>query len=250
MKQNKLKSSIRKFNPQKRRAVAEVISSLLLVVITVAGAVILVTFLDESFVAGSMAITSGTSSSLKTVKLMAFDTRDGEKLMNPLYKIDNQEYFLDPIDGHLCRNSVLSIMANSTTVCNSEPNKSPANGGTAYVVIQIQNRGLNPIWLSDVYFDNVRHVWDSSTGGVTLDGSINPGTGEVPRDGMFSILPHDITDLTQRIDNQITEGETVNVVVKLDSINPDIPLSKTIRVQLNIGTNVLQEFLIESGGAQ
>jgi len=252
MKQNKLKSSIRKFNPQKRRAVAEVISSLLLVVITVAGAVILVTFLDESFVAGSMAITSGTSSSLKTVKLMAFDTRDGEELMNPDYNINNQDYFLNPIDGHLCRNGDLSFLANSTTVCNGvfNPNQSPANGGTAYVVIQIQNRGLNPLWLSDVYFDNVRHVWDSSTGGVLLDGSINPGTGEVPRDGMFSILPHDITDLTQRIDNQITEGETVNVVVKLDSINPDIPLSKTIRVQLNIGTNVLQEFLIESGGAQ
>ena len=250
MKQNKLKSSIRKFTPQKRRAVAEVISSLLLVVITVAGAVILMTFLDESFVSGSLAVSSGTDSSLKIVELRAFDTRDGEELMNPLYKIDNQDYFLDPIDGHLCRNGDLSLMANLTTVCNSNPNQSPANGGTAYVVIQIQNRGLNPIWLSDVYFDNVGHVWDSATGGVTLKGSVNPGadTGEVPHDGMFSILP--VNSDIQQIDNQIKEGQTVNVVVKLDSINPDIPLSKTIRVQLNIGTSVLQEFLIESGGAQ
>jgi len=250
MKQNKLKSSIRKFTPHKKRAVAEVISSLLLVVITVAGAVILMTFLDETFVAGSLAVSSGTDSSLKIVELRAFDTRDGEDLMNPLYQIDNQEYFLDPIDGYLCRDGVLSNNVNPLTVCNPNPNQSPDTGGTAYVVIQIQNRGLNPIWLSDVYFDNVGHVWDSTTRGVQIDGSLNPGTGEVPRDGMFSILPADITDTTQNIDNQIKEGQTVNVVVKLDMDNPDIPLSKTIRVQLNIGTNVLQEFLIESGGAQ
>jgi len=240
MKQNKLKSSIRKSAPQKRRAVAEVISSLLLVVITVAGAVILMTFLDESFVSGSLAVSSGTDSSLKIVELRAFDTRDGVDLLG--YTGLNND---DPLttDGYLCREG-------TDSGCLSIANQSPANFGTEYVVIQIQNRGLNPIWLSDVYFDNVGHVWDSATGGVTLDGSVDPDadTGEVPHDGMFSILP--VNSDIQQIDNQIKEGQTVNVVVKLDSINPDIPLSKTIRVQLNIGTNVLQEFLIESGGAQ
>jgi len=249
MKQNKLKSSIRKLNPQKRRAVAEVISSLLLIVITVVGAIILTTFLDETFIAGGLSVSAGTDSSLKTIKLTAFDTRDGEELMNPSYKINNQDYFLDPIDGHLCRDGVLSFNANSSTVCNSNPNQSPANGGTAYVVIQIENRGINPIWLSDVYLDSVGHVWDSSTSNIQLDGSVDPiaGNGKVPRDGMFSILP--VNELVQK-DNQIPGGKTVNLVVKLDSVNPDIPLSKTIRVQLNIGTNTLQEFLIESGGAQ
>jgi len=243
MKQNKLKSSIRKIAPQKRRAVAEVISSLLLVVITVAGAVILMTFLDESFVAGSLAVSSGTDSSLKIVELRAFDTRDGADLMKTSYNLDNGDPFLvEPSDGFLCRNGEDCGFLSD--------NKSPANFGTEYLVIQIQNRGLNPIWLSDVYFDNVGHVWDSATGGVTINGLVDPvaDTGEVPHDGMFSILP--VNSDIQQIDNQIKEGQTVNVVVKLDSINPDIPLSKTIRVQLNIGTNVLQEFLIESGGAQ
>ena len=252
MKQNKLKSSIRKFTPQKKRAVAEVISSLLLVVITVAGAFLIASFLGESFVASSMSLVSSTDTSTNTIQLRAFDTRDGEKLMNPLYQIDNQDYILDPIDGYLCRDGDLSLIGEPFTVCTSNANKSPANGGTSYVVIQIENRGINPIWLSDVYLDNVGHTWDSTTGGVTLNGSVNPdlGTGAVPRDGMFSILPADITDITQNIDSQITEGSTVNLVVKLDMVNPDIPLSKTIRVQLNIGANQLQEFLIESGGAQ
>ena len=242
MKQNKLKSSIRKFTPHKKRAVAEVISSLLLVVITVAGAVILMTFLDESFVSGSLAVSSGTSSSLKTVKLIAFDTRDGEKLLN-YAGLDNDSFGLT--DQYLRRNCDDIIPACVTAV-----NTRPFDGGTEYMVIQIQNQSFNPVWLSNVYLDNVRHVWDSTTLDFDIDGSSDPSLAPspVPHDGMFSILRTDGT-LTQ-VSNQITEGQTVNVVVKLDSINPDIPLSKTIRVQLNIGTSVLQEFLIESGGAQ
>jgi len=77
MKQNKLKSSIRKFTPQKKRAVAEVISSLLLVVITVAGAFLVASFLGESFVASSMSLVTSTDTTAKSIKLRAFDTRDG-----------------------------------------------------------------------------------------------------------------------------------------------------------------------------
>ena len=65
---------------------------------------------------------------------------------------------------------------------------------------------------------------------------------------MFSIIP--VGEANQSISKQIQGGQTVNLVVKLDSFNDDIPLSKTIRVELNIGTNTLQDFLIESGGAQ
>jgi len=239
MKQNKLKSSIRKLTPQKRRAVAEVISSLLLVVITVVGAVILTSFLDESFVSGGLAA-SGGDNSLKSLKLIAYDTRDGLDLMYTTYDLHNGDGPLT--DLFLCRNG-------DDSGCASNPNVSPFNGGTEYVVIQVQNGSLNPIYLKDVYLDNVGHVWDSTTSGVTLVGSADPGTGQVPRDGMFSILPPDGA-LDQNKDNQIQGGQTVTLILKLDGDNPDIPLSKTIRVQLNIGTNTLQEFLIESGGAQ
>jgi hypothetical protein len=51
-------------------------------------------------------------------------------------------------------------------------------------------------------------------------------------------------------ENQIQSGQRVNLLIKLDTDNPDIPLSKTIRAQFNIGANQLSEFLIESGGAQ
>jgi len=237
MKQNNLKSCIRKFTPQKRRAVAEVISSLLLVVITVVGAVILTTFLDESFVSGGLAA-AGSDNTLKAVKLIAYDTRDNIELMDPTFSLDNGD---GGTDQYLCRDGVLSL-------CAPIANASPANGGTEYVVIQIENKSLNSIFLRNIYLDNVGHVWDSTTSGNLINGFENPGAGAVPRDGMFSILP--VNSDFQNQDNQINGGQTVNLVVKLDSDNPDIPLSKTIRVQLNIGTNTLQEFLIESGGAK
>jgi len=244
MKKNNLKSSIRKFTPQKKRAVAEVISSLLLVVITVVGAVILTTFLDESFIAGGLSVTAGTDSSLKTIKLTAFDTRDGIGLLG-YGGINNDDALPSPSDQYLCRDASLGVG------CGTTANTDPLNGGTGFMVIQIENRGINPIFLSDVYLDNVGHVWDVTTSGVDLyDGGGAPGAGEIPRDGMFSILPENTNVLTQYQDNQIPGGQTVNLVVKLDAVNPDIPLSKTIRVQLNIGTNTLQEFLIQSGGAQ
>jgi len=137
MKKNNLKSSIRKFTPQKKRAVAEVISSLLLVVITVVGAVILTTFLDESFVAGGLSVTAGTDSSLKTIKLTAFDTRDGIELLG-YAGINNDDLF--PIDHHLCRDASLAIG------CFTTANTDPINGGTGFMVIQIENRGINPIF--------------------------------------------------------------------------------------------------------
>jgi len=239
MKQNNLKSCIRKFTPQKRRAVAEVISSLLLVVITVVGAVILTTFLDESFVSGGLAA-SGADNTLKAVKLIAYDTRDNEDLMDAAFLLDNGDGVLS--DQYLCRDGVLSG-------CTSNTDASPLNGGTEYVVIQIENQSLKSIFLRNVYLDNVGHIWDSTTSGLPINGLANPGLGDVPRDGMFSILPVDSAGF-QNQDFQINGGQTVNLVVKLDRDNPDIPLSKTIRVQLNIGTNTLQEFLIESGGAQ
>jgi len=236
MAQNNLKSCIRKFTPQKRRAVAEVISSLLLVVITVAGAIILTVFLNDSFIQGGLAA-SGSDSSVKTIKLVKYDSRDGGNLMG-FTNLNNAS----PTDQKLCRES-----------CN--PNKSPTDPvtpGTEFIVIQIENRSVNPIFLQNVWLSNATHSWDSFTANEILDPSAAPLSGGYPGDGQFSILPTNVVMGTtkQNIDNQIESGQTVNLLIKLDNTNPDIPLSKTIRAQFNIGANQLSEFLIESGGAQ
>ena len=233
MKQNNLKSCIRKFTPQKKRAVAEVISSLLLVAITVVGAVILTTFLDESFISGGLSA-SGSDSTVKTIKLIKFDSRDGNNLM--LYNLNNtNSTYLK-----LCRIS-----------CAANFDKSPLNNGTEFIVIQVQNQSVNPIFLHDVWLGNASHSWDSNTASEDLNmNALTSGGGAYPADGKFSILSEDVSNPEQRSDNQLQSGQAVNLLIKLDNTNPDIPLSKTIRAQFNIGANQLSESLIETGGAQ
>jgi hypothetical protein len=244
MTQNQLKSCIGKLMTRKRRAGAEVISSILLVAVTVVGAVILTSFLDETFVAGSLGASSNSDSVIKTVQLVGFDTRDGDHLMN-IQTLNNTS----SLDQFLCRNS-----------CNSNTNPIPPNNGTEFMVIQIENKGVNPIFLHNIYLDGIDHTWDSSTAGVDLDA--NGGSwisNNFPGDGKFSILStstrcepeNPLPGVEYQCgSNEIINGETVNLIIKLDNINADIPLSKTIRAQFNIGDNQLSEVLIESGGAQ
>jgi len=234
MTQKNLKSTIRTIGLRKRNAVAEVISSLLLVAITVAGAVILTGFLDESFVEGSMAVSSSTDTTIKSIKLRAFDTRDGPGLMG-YNNLDNLTDLLLCGDG---------------PVCIANPNNSPATGGTEFLVVQFENTGFNPIYLKSVYLENIVYFWDENTSGVDLNaGSATSAGGAYPRAGMYSILSDD-QSLPQYPNDQVPSGQTVNLLVKLSPTHPDIELSKPIRVQLNIGANSLSEFLIETGGAQ
>jgi len=237
MTKNNLKSSIRKFTPRKKRAVAEVISSLLLVAITVVGAVILTAFLDESFISGGLAA-SGSDSTVKSIKLIKFDSRDGGNLLG-LTGLNNTNPVTNPTDQILCRESCT-------------PTTNPRTGGTEFIVIQIENRSVNPINLHDVWLGNASHSWDSGTGGEILNPAGVSTDGDFPGDGQFSIFPvgETIGTMEQNQDNQIESGQTVNLLIKLDNNNPDLQLSKTIRTQFNIGANQLSEFLIESGGAQ
>ena len=238
MAQNNLKSCIRKFTPQKKRAVAEVISSLLLVAITVAGAIILTTFLNDSFIQGGLAASS-SDSSIKTLKLVKYDSRDGGNLLG-LAGLNNTSPVTNPTDQKLCRASCT-------------PTTNPRTGGTEFIVIQIENRSVNPIFLHNIWLGNVTHSWDSGTANKKLNPSAgDPLDGDYPVDGQFSIFPTNVVMGTtrQNIDNQIESGQTVNLLIKLDNKNPDLQLSKTIRAQFNIGSNQLSEFLIESGGAQ
>jgi len=180
MTQNNLKSCIRKFTPQKRRAVAEVISSLLLVAITVAGAIILTVFLNDSFIQGGLAA-SGSDSTVKTIKLVKYDSRDGGNLLE-FTNLNNTS----PTNQKLCRSS-----------CSAFPNANPVGfGGSEFLVIQVENRSVNPIFLHDVWLGNVSHSWDPFSAGepLKMGDPFSSTSGGYPGDGTFSILPVDTTD--------------------------------------------------------
>jgi hypothetical protein len=209
-----------------RRGVADIISTMMLMAVTVTGASTLTYFMNDAFVSGNLGTISTLDSSSLNLLLLAYDTRDSGDLLT-LLEVDNLT------DSKLCRASCVA-----DTI--------PSSGGTEFIVLQLQNNGLNSIFLEKVVISGTTHSWDSSTSGATL----NLLAGEFPGDGMFSILSTGSNPNLQSETIEIQNGQIVNVLVKLDSSSPDIQLNKGILVQLNTGGMHLVEFLIDSGDAR
>ncbi len=217
-----------------RRAVTEIISTMMLMGVTISGATTLTYFVNDSFVNGNL--DSVSTSSAKNIFLLAYDTRDSSSLLT-LLDVDNNP------TGFLCR-----------VTCNiAPPNSIPENGGTEFIVLQIQNSGFDSIFLEDITINNVIHTWDASTSGITLDALDDylAGTNrEYPADGMFSILLVGSNPIIQNENIQIQSGQTVNLLIKLDSVEPDIQLNKGLRILLDTGGIHPTEFFIETGDAR
>ncbi len=220
---------------RQRRAVTEIISTMMLMGVTISGATTLTYFVNDSFVNGNLD-SIATSDSAKNIFLLAYDTRDSSSLLT-LLNVDNDA------TGFLCR-----------VTCNvAPPNSIPENGGTEFIVLQIQNSGFDSVFLEDITINNVVHLWDSSTSGITLDASDDylAGTNrEYPADGMFSILLVGGSPIIQNENIQIHSGQTVNLLVKLNSEDSDIQLNKGLRILLDTGGIHLTEFFIETGDAR
>ena len=211
-----------------RRGVADIISTMMLMAVTVTGASTLTYFMNDAFISGNLGTVSTLESSSLNLLLLAYDTRDSFDLLT-VSEIDNLS------NSYLCRSS-----------CSGSPNTIPILGGTEFIVLQIQNNGLNSIFLEHVLISGVKHSWDPSTSGSTLD----LATGEFPNDGMFSILKTGSNPNLHTDNIEIENGQIVNILIKLDSSSPDIQLNKGISVLLNTGAVHPVEFLIESGDAR
>lgn len=218
-----------------RRGVADIISTMLLMAITVTGASTLTYFVNDGFISGNLGTISTLDSSSLNVLLLAYDTRDSLSLLT-LTTVDNK------ISGELC---AVGCIANPT-------NSIPASDGTEFIVLQIQNNGLDPLFLDDVTVNGVIYSWDSDTAGVDLNASVNYLTGSLrpyPADGMFSILPVG-SSITQNDSIEIQNGQKVNLLIKLSTDNSDIPLANGIHILLDLGSIHPVEFLIDSGDAR
>ena len=225
-----------------RRGVADVISTMMLMAVTVTGASTLTYFMNDAFVSGNLGTISTLDSSSLNLLLLAYDTRDSSTLLK-LIDVDN-----DITNGI---NPLIDPPILCGVTCSIVPNAIPESGGTDFIVLQIQNNGLNPIFLEDIGINNVIHDWDSSTSGIQLDASTNDLVGgKYPSDGMFSILPIGNLPIIQNENFQIQNGQIANLLIKLGPEDSDILLNKGIHLVLDTGGIHPIEFLIESGDAR
>ena len=215
-----------------RRAVADIISTMMLMGVTVTGASALTYFMNDAFVSGNLGTVSTLDASSLNILLLAYDTRDSSTLLT-LQNVDNQYNSL------LCGSSCVGV-----------PNNIPANGGTEFIIFQIQNNNLDSLFLKDITLNGVVYTWDSSTSGIQLDTTVSLTGGKYPSDGTFSLLPVGSSPIFQDENIEIESGQIRNVLVKLSSADSDIQLNKGIRILLDAGKIQPIEFLLESGDAR
>src|SRR3989344_1766644 len=213
--ENSLVSLLRiRQNFQSRRAISDIIVSLLLVAMTVIGGIIVFGIVRDSGVAES--VTSDLSQPLTFeggIKINGYDARDGQDLMG-ITGIDNDSTTNEELDA-----------------------------GEEFILLKITNNSPNSIFLNDVIVNEVSHTWDSTTTGALTS---NPSNF-----GKFIIIPGsgtDTADITPRSSVEINGGTTVRVVVALSSsISPDIGLNDAIRIKIDATGFDLQNFIITAG---
>ena len=226
---------------KKRRAISEVITTLLLLAITMVGAVIVSSIVQNSMIT-TVDQTGGSSEFVQnSVRLTAYDSRDSTNLSG-ITDLHNE------FSQNLC-----------TVTCKPNPNYVPTdllNPGTEFLVLQIQNTNINSIYLHTLFVNGIQHVWDVDTAGMTLNAEINDldssdGTN-YPRDGEFSIISSSgSAGLVQRTSNEVFPGEEVRVVIKLNpDISNDIEMWRPLQIHLNYGGTQPTEYIILSGDAR
>jgi len=201
---------------QSKRAVSDIIVSLLLVAMTVVVGIIMFGIVKDTGIAES--VTSEVSQPLTFeggIKINGYDARDGQDLMG--INIDNDSTTNEELDA-----------------------------GEEFILLKISNNSPNSIFLNDVIVNEVSHTWDSATTGALTS---NPSNF-----GKFIIIPGsgtDTADITPRSSVEINGGTTVRVVVALSSsISPDIGLNEAIRVKIDATGFDLQNFIITAGHAR
>ena len=222
---------------KKRRAVSQVIGTMLILAITVAGAVLLSNLMSKEFFAVDQHPVA--EARIDSIRLTSYDTRDSVELTN-VPNLNNT------FNQMLCTSgdSVQCTIVNGDNL--------PKNGGTEFIVLQIRNMNLDSVFIHNILINNVGHTWDDlAVGNLVLTNNLGSG-GNYPRAGTFSIIPvENDLPIKQLATNQIPGDGEVRLVIKLsDDIPQDIGMWSSLRVLVNFGGSQPAEFIILSGDAK
>ncbi len=224
----------------KRRAVSETISTLLILSITVLGAVFLANFVRDGFFSLDQN-PSTVEQRVNSLQLTGFDTRDSAKLID-VTNLNNDF------------NQVLCTTNNAPcSVTPATANAIPSASGTEFITLKIRNMNVDSVYLQKILINTVSHDWDAGTSNNDL---VLPGLGpgiSYPFAGNFSIIPvaEKPFPIRQASTNEIMGDEEVRVIVKLsDKISQDIKMWDSLLIQVNFGASQPAEFIILSGDAK
>lgn len=193
-----------------RKAVSEVIATVILLGITVVGGMLMFAFFQGSAVTdiNNQIVSSETmgKTTSSNLKIVGYDARDGENLSG-ISSLDNTK----PTDGFLC-----------STTCT--PNVLPISGGTDFIVLKIRNIGIDSVNIQSVDVNEFNHKQDTDQFNNILS------TTSYPKGGYFSIIPPDNSGpLTQQQSTIILPTKEIRLVIKLtDQLPKNINLNESI----------------------
>jgi len=226
---------MKNFMRSKKRGVSEVISILLLLAISLVGAVFVSNIIDNS-VFSAVDQNPESEATSTDLKLLSYDTRDSTNLSG----IDNLD---NKFDQKLCTVSCTSFANNLPTSTNS---------GTEFIIIHVHNLSTQSVYLRSIQINEVLHTWDSQTLNRNLVLTVDDYSGNYPLAGKFSIISKsNDTPIIQRDSTEIGSDEEVRVLVKLSSnFSSDIEMINSLRVVLNFGQSDAARHVILSGDAR
>jgi flagellin-like protein len=229
----------------RRKAVSETIATMLLLAITVVGAVMISNFVSDGFFSAVSQGSSDVDSSSDSIQLTGYDTRDSDTLIN-VVSLDNK------------LNSVLCAKGNDPGCTITLPNinnipNDPVNPGTEFISLQLRNMNPNSVFLRNIQVNNVLHSWDDGTAGWSFDATLSADAGtKYPRAGFFSIIPSPErpNPTKQFLDIEVQGNEEVRVIIKLSENLSDIKMWDSMQIVVNFGGPVPADFIVTSGDAK
>jgi len=242
---NRLFFNTKNFNHvlRPRRGISEVIATVILLGITVAGAAMASIYIQDSNIAdvSSMMPSIGSAgSTVSAIKLISYDTRDtptGEILAR-IPGLENN--YLGPPAAVLC-----------TASCGVTPEALPSAGGTEFIVLAIKNIGLDFVTLRGLTINDESFSWANT--GVCLD----LPNGFYPAPGTFSFVREESPAVNcapllweQLSSNVLLPGAEATLVIKLSSTlggGNDLALNTPLRIKMDTEKVDLETFLITVG---
>ena len=210
--------SKQKIFPRKRRGISEIIVSLLLMAITVIGAVMVFGIFQGSNVTENISGLAGSTKSEQrpSLQIIGYDTRNSSTLSG-ITSLDN-------------------ILGTTTVLCAL----SCVSGTTDMIVLQIRNTGTEEFSVDHISINEVTHTWSGVGSGQGI-------TTSLPSAGTFKILqtsPATTISSTQTI----FAGSDATLVIRLSGTLPDVLLIDTMRILVSQSSGEPVLYIIPAGG--
>jgi len=222
---------------RKKRGVSVVISTLLVLAITIVGAMSISNLMSTSLLT-TVNQTPKDIIMANSMLLVGYDTRDGDYL-------SGISDFENLYDNRLC--TISCAGASSTEL--------PLGGGTDFIVLQLWNKNAVDVTIRNIQVNGVVHTWDLQTRNQPFDADIATASyPSYPAAGMFSIIHHSNSGSLIQNGTDIMVGDIEKrIVIKLspdvigDLPSQDVGLGKPLQILVKISDELPAEYVILSG---